>query len=187
MARSEMWKGNPVLNASDRPPKMFPPRPDPQPCPLGMTPLGAVYVELRHPCARLPEKQTPGSHGFDLYAAERTWLPDVGVWEYDFGLAVSADPSIMLQVLIRSSVSKWPLVPVPPMGLIDADYRGTLRARFKPIPFTDTPGPNPDGIPDVGDRIAQLIALPRLTVGMAIVEKLEPTARGTGGFGSTGR
>ena len=66
------------------------------------------------------------------------------------------------------------------VGVIDSDYRGELKVGLTNLsdePYTIQPG----------DRIAQLMVVP---VGQAAVHELEelpPTARGAGGFGSTGK
>ena len=66
------------------------------------------------------------------------------------------------------------------VGVIDSDYRGEIRVgltNLSNIPYTVQPG----------DRIAQLVVTPVVAPELEIVDELEDTDRGTGGFGSTGR
>ena len=66
------------------------------------------------------------------------------------------------------------------VGVIDSDYRGEIRVGLVNLgdePYTVQPG----------DRIAQLMIAPVLRPTLAYVEELDDTARGVGGFGSTGR
>ena len=66
------------------------------------------------------------------------------------------------------------------MGVIDSDYRGELKVglvNHGDVPYTIQPG----------DRIAQLMVLPILRPTLTVVEELDETERGSGGFGSTGR
>jgi dUTP pyrophosphatase len=64
-------------------------------------------------------------------------------------------------------------------GTIDADYRGELKIIL--INLSDTPFPI-----QRGDRIAQLVVAPVQLASFAEVDNLDDTARGQGGFGSTG-
>ena len=66
------------------------------------------------------------------------------------------------------------------VGVIDSDYRGQLTVglvNHGDVPYTIQPG----------DRIAQLMVLPILRPTLTVVEALDETERGAGGFGSTGR
>ena len=66
------------------------------------------------------------------------------------------------------------------VGVIDSDYRGELTVglvNHGDVPYTIQPG----------DRIAQLMVLPILRPTLTVVEELDETERGSGGFGSTGR
>lgn len=65
------------------------------------------------------------------------------------------------------------------VGVIDSDYRGEIRVgltNLSSVPYTIQPG----------DRIAQLAVLPVARARLQIVEELDETQRGSGGFGSTG-
>jgi dUTP pyrophosphatase len=66
-------------------------------------------------------------------------------------------------------------------GLIDAGYRGELR-----VLLLNTDREEPFEV-EVGDRIAQLVIVAHAAPALAEVEALDASARGAGGFGSTGR
>ena len=69
---------------------------------------------------------------------------------------------------------------MPPVGVIDEDYRGDLRVIL--YNFTDKPYQV-----NIGDRIAQLIIKPRVEVNFIQADTLSESERGNHGFGSTGK
>lgn len=80
----------------------------------------------------------------------------------------------------RSSIVKTPFRMANSIGLIDAAYRGNIKAVLD--------NKNPGSLPQVGDRLFQLVA-PNLNpiAGIQVVDALSETTRGAGGFGSTGK
>lgn len=153
------------------------------------TARGALTVQLRRLDARLGESiplpgyATDGSAAMDLRAAPAAPLTLApGASELvPTGLAIHiADPAWCALVLPRSGLGhKHGLVLGNLTGLIDADYQGPLmiscwnRGRQA---FTIQPG----------DRIAQLLVVPVARVAWQVVDAFAPSARGAGGFGSTG-
>jgi dUTP pyrophosphatase len=132
----------------------------------------------------LPHYATPGAAGLDLRAcldAPLTLSPGDSRL-VPSGIAIHlADPAYAAVVLPRSGLgSKHGIVLGNLVGLIDSDYQGQVlvsvwnRAREA---FTVQPM----------DRIAQLVVVPVLQVEFEVVEEFAASARGTGGFGSTGR
>ena len=131
----------------------------------------------------LPAYATAGSAGMDLRAAIETPLTlEPGQSELvPSGLAIHiGDPGWCAVILPRSGLGhKHGLVLGNLVGLIDADYQGPLmiscwnRGR---LPYTMQPG----------DRIAQLVFMPVAQARLNVVESFDPSARGDGGFGSTG-
>ena len=85
-----------------------------------------------------------------------------------------------LWLLPRSSLSKTPLRMANSVGLIDASYRGTIRAAV------DHRGDTPYTVRR-GDRLFQLAAPSLCPLECMITDTLPPSERGEGGFGSTGR
>ena len=84
-------------------------------------------------------------------------------------------------VFARSGLGiKHGIAPANCVGVIDSDYRGEILVGLQNSGDTDyTIQP--------GDRIAQLMITPVLQAKITMVEELDDTARGAGGFGSTGK
>ena len=131
----------------------------------------------------LPYYATPGSAAMDLHACldgavtipagERRVIPT--------GLAIalpSAD--YVALVFARSGLGiKHGVAPANCVGVIDSDYRGEILVGLQNSggsEFTIRPG----------DRIAQLMVVPVVQPRLRLVDELDETGRGTGGFGSTG-
>ena len=91
-----------------------------------------------------------------------------------------ADPGLAAMLLPRSGLGhKSGIVLGNLVGLIDSDYQGPLLVSAwnrGALPFTINPG----------DRIAQMVMVPVVQVAFEVVEDFSTTARGTGGFGSSG-
>ena len=96
----------------------------------------------------------------------------------------------------RSSISKYNLTLANSVGLIDNDYRGEIRFRFNYVWQPEdlvvsnnhkiVGNPNFEKMYKKGDRIGQLVAEARNRIDWQVVEELDITDRGSGGFGSTG-
>jgi len=132
----------------------------------------------------LPHYATPGAAGLDLRACLDAPLT-LGAGDSQLvssGIAIHvADPGHAAVVLPRSGLgAKNGIVLGNLVGLIDSDYQGPLMIsvwnRGK-APFTIQPL----------DRIAQLVVVPVVQVEFEVVEEFAASARGAGGFGSTGR
>ena len=133
---------------------------------------------------QLPAYATPGSAGLDLRAcldAPLTLAPDT--WQLvPTGLAIHlADPGYAALILPRSGLGhKHGLVLGNLVGLIDSDYQGQLMVSAwnrGHAPYTIAPL----------DRIAQLVIVPVLQAELNIVDDFVLSARGAGGYGSTGK
>ena len=133
------------------------------------------------PEGRLPEAQHPGDAGLDLRAAvgatvkpgERAMVPT--------GVAVAIPEGHAGLVLPRSGLaSKRGLTLANAPGLIDAGYRGEVVCAVVNL------DPHEAVEVAVGDRIAQLVIVALPALAPAFVDELPVTARGEGGFGSTG-
>lgn len=130
----------------------------------------------------MPGRANPGDAGLDLHAAEPATLqPAGGRAAIGTGLAVEIPPGHGALVLPRSGLAARHgigLANAP--GLIDPGYRGEIRvllANNDPHePFEVRPG----------DRIAQLLLVPFIEAEPVEVGELSETARGEGGFGSSG-
>ena len=136
------------------------------------------------PAAILPTYATAGSAGADLYALPVGDPVVVGPGETAFlrtGLAAAIPAGYVGLVFARSGLAcKRGLAPANKVGVIDSDYRGEWMIALH------NHGDSPQ-IVNPGDRISQFVLVPVLTPLMVEVDSLDETARGVGGFGSTGQ
>ncbi|MGH8249597.1 MAG: dUTP diphosphatase [Steroidobacteraceae bacterium] len=132
----------------------------------------------------LPGRATPGSAGLDLRAClDAPVVLEPGETQLvPIGIAIHLDdPNLAAVLLPRSGLGhKHGIVLGNLVGLIDSDYQGQVMVSVwnrGAHPFTIEPG----------ERIAQMIVVPVVPVELEVVEQFEETARGAGGFGSSGR
>jgi dUTP pyrophosphatase len=131
----------------------------------------------------LPTRMSEHAAGYDVAAAVKapeTLAPGARLL-VPCGFAMAVPPGYEVQVRPRSGLAvKHGIGVLNSPGTIDADYRGEVRVilvNLGDVPQTIEPGM----------RIAQLVVAPVLASTLSVVDSLEPTARGQGGFGSTGR
>ena len=132
----------------------------------------------------LPAYATEGSAGLDLRALleARHELKPGETLLIPTGLAIHIDdPGLAAVILPRSGLGhKHGIVLGNLVGLIDSDYQGQLMVSCwnrGTQAFTIEPG----------ERIAQLVIVPVVQVALEVVSSFEDSARGSGGFGHTGR
>ncbi len=133
--------------------------------------------------AVVPKRATEGSAGVDLYACidEPVTLNGGGVALIPTGIAISLPSNEYgAFVFARSGLAvKHGIGLLNSVGVIDSDYRGEIKVgvinQFD-TPYTIEPG----------ERIAQLVVMPVCPLPTVEVDTLDSTARGEGGFGSTG-
>lgn len=142
-----------------------------------------IRIKKTKPDATLPVYSSDLAAGADLYACtekevriqpgETALIPT--------GIAVAIPAGYAGFVFARSGLSvRMGLAPANKVGVIDADYRGEiLVSLYNQSRETRTV--------NHGDRIAQLVILPIEVAAFKEVDELPDTARGAGGFGSTGR
>lgn len=134
--------------------------------------------------AVLPVRSSNGAAGFDLTAAtEKFRAEKTGpIQEYDTGLAFEIPEGYVGLVFPRSSITtKTTFMLGNGVGVIDSDYRGTIKFQYRNI------NPGAGKKYNVGDRIGQIIILPIPAVNFEEVSELTDSDRGEGGFGSTGQ
>jgi dUTP pyrophosphatase len=139
------------------------------------------FAKVR-PDGRLPEAQHPGDAGLDLRAAEGVTVKPGERAMVPTGVAVAIPDGHAGLVLPRSGLaSKRGLTLANAPGLIDAGYRGEVICAVVNL--------DPHDAVEIvaGDRIAQLVLVAIPAVTPSVVDELPPSARGEGGFGSTGR
>ena len=144
-----------------------------------MSKTAVLRVQRLRPDARLPERATPGSSGYDLYACldeeltigqEPTLVPT--------GIAVEAPPGYDVQVRPRSGLSAKGVQVT--FGTIDSDYRGELLVTMFVLPYREPHTIRP------GDRIAQLVVGRTAELVIEEAGALSASRRGAAGHGSTG-
>jgi len=128
----------------------------------------------------LPHYATDGAAGMDVLAAEDVTLPPGGRHAVATGLAMAIPDGYEIQVRPRSGLALKHGISLPNTpGTIDSDYRGELKIIM--INLGDA-----DFAINRGDRIAQLVLAPVVRAIWEEAADLDDTARGQGGFGSTG-
>lgn len=132
--------------------------------------------------AVLPSRAHEGDAGLDLYACEAAHLGPGERWSIGTGVAVEVPEGHAGLVLPRSGLARdHGIALVNSPGLIDAGYRGEVRVLLLNTDPADTFKVGP------GDRIGQLVVAPIALAEPVEVESLGDSARGDGGFGSSGR
>jgi len=142
-----------------------------------------VRIKKLSPNAVIPTYRTAFSAGADLYACmdEAVTIEPSQTQFIHTGLALEIPVGFAGLVYARSGLAcKKGIAPANKVGVIDADYRGEIMVALhnhstEPVTI------------ESGERIAQLVITPFLTAHFDEVDELEATARGEGGFGSTGR
>jgi dUTP pyrophosphatase len=130
----------------------------------------------------LPEYATAHSAGMDLLAAvaQPVTLPPRGRAAIPTGLAIALPAGWEAQVRARSGLAlKHGITVANGVGTIDADYRGEVGVLL--VNLSDTPF-----VVERGMRVAQMVFARHGAASWQVVESLDATARGAGGFGSTG-
>jgi dUTP pyrophosphatase len=143
-----------------------------------------VLVKKLVPEAVIPTSANPGDAGLDITAIGVSFNYDEGYYEYSTGLAVKLPTGFFGMLCARSSVSNKDLILCNGFGVIDENYTGELKFRFKVV-MPRGPDKSPD-IYKVGDRIGQLVITPYVKAQILVVDELPETKRGTGGYGSSG-
>lgn len=136
-----------------------------------------MKVKKLDPRAKLPLRAHPTDSGADLFALEHTVLPARTVVKVRTGIAVELPENTSGIIWGKSSVESKGIKAMA--GLVDAPYRGELLVCMYNLNDTDF-------VFEAGQKVAQLVVLPTLYPAFVEAEELSGTARGSGGFGSTG-
>jgi dUTP pyrophosphatase len=151
-------------------------RRSPQPAPAPV-----LDVRRLDPDLPLPGYAHPGDAGLDLFAADTTTLQPGERALVPCGIVVAVPEGHVGLVHPRSGLAvDHGLTVLNAPGTIDAGYRGELKVLLINL------GQDAVEIRH-GERIAQLLLMPVALVDVREVDRMDGTARGTGGFGSTGR
>ena len=147
-----------------------------------------VRFQLTHTEARQPAYATDGASGMDLHAVESVVVPARGRVSVPTGLRLASMPlDFEIQIRGRSGLAfRHGIAVINSPGTVDSDYRGEIGVML--VNHSDE-----DYQVEAGDRVAQAVLAPIARAAIC-VDAYNPdatpvldTARGVGGFGSTGR
>jgi dUTP pyrophosphatase len=128
----------------------------------------------------LPAYETTGAAGMDICAAESLNLRIGKRAAVATGFAFAIPQGYEVQIRPRSGLAlKNGITCLNTPGTIDSDYRGEIKVILANLG-------DEDFLIKVGDRIAQIVIAPVTHAALIEVDALDKTARGAGGFGSTG-
>ncbi len=155
--------------------------------------------------AKEPQYVTSGSAGLDLYALKKTIDTENETVIYDTGVSVEIPQGYVGLLFPRSSVYKKDVRLANCVGVIDSDYRGTIKFIYDKFTYTDYDKISKgwkaikglfkwgiryfidDEIPgieyNIDDKVGQLVIVPIPKVTLKRVDNLNSTERGTKGFG----
>lgn len=138
-----------------------------------------LKVQLRGSNAKVPTKGSASAAGYDIYSAEKTVIPKRGQNLVSTEISITVPPGTYGRIAPRSGLAVKNGIQTG-AGVIDRDYTGEVKI----VLFNHS---DKDLDINVGDRIAQLV-LERIVedASVVVVETLDETSRGAGGFGSTG-
>jgi len=134
-----------------------------------------IKIKKLSPEAIIPKYAHEGDAGMDVYAVSKEETSKFV--EYGTGLSFEIPGGYVCLVFSRSSVSNKDLILANSVGVLDSEYRGELKFRFKKTGQDDY---------EVGERVGQIIILPYPKIEFEETKELDETSRGAGGFGSTG-
>jgi dUTP pyrophosphatase len=141
-----------------------------------------LKVALLRPESKMPSRAHEGDAGLDLYASESAHIGPGERWSVATGIAVEIPVGHAGLVLPRSGLArKHGIALVNAPGLIDCGYRGEISVLLLNTDPAET------FRVEAGDRIAQLLLTPVAEAEPVVSEQLAESARGDGGFGSSGR
>lgn len=140
--------------------------------------MNTLPFQKLHDAAQLPTRGSAQAAGLDLFSVEDVVLPPGGSRPVRTGLATAIPPGYYGRVAPRSGLAVKHAIDVL-AGVIDSDYRGEIiciliNHSAQPVTLA------------AGTRIAQLVVEAISTPAPVLVDSLDDTARGAGGFGSTG-
>ena len=146
-------------------------------------PPAQIDVKFLNGYAKLPTRGSAAAAGYDLYAAipEGIIIPPHSTEKVGTGLSIKLPLGTFGAIFARSGLAtKKGLRPANCVGVCDSDYRGEY------IVAIHNDSDSPYSI-EPGERIAQLILMPYIPMAFNVVNELDTTERGEGGFGSTGK
>ena len=128
--------------------------------------------------AKMPTRAHSTDAGLDLYARETQVVPAKESAVFDTGVHIELP--VCTTGFLKSKSGLNVKHGIISDGVIDAGYTGSICVKLYNLSGYDY-------TVHAGDKISQLVVLPYIAPSLDLVEKLEETARGSNGFGSTGR
>uniref|UniRef100_A0A061S310 Deoxyuridine 5'-triphosphate nucleotidohydrolase n=1 Tax=Tetraselmis sp. GSL018 TaxID=582737 RepID=A0A061S310_9CHLO len=138
----------------------------------------SLRVKRIHENAVLPKRGSAGAAGYDLVSVADEVVPARGRAKISTGLSIAIPSGTYARIAPRSGLA-WKHGIDTGAGVVDEDYRGEIQVILFNLSDTDFQV-------KAGDRIAQLILERICTPVVEDTDDLDETARGSGGFGSTG-
>ena len=139
-----------------------------------------MLITAIHPQFQLPIKGSDQAGAFDIFMPEPGIATGIST-VIGLGFAAAVPVGHVALLLPRSSAgAKFGLELNNTCGVIDSDYRGEWRAAIR----TKSGSPH---LWAAGDRLLQFLVVPIYQVALELVDSLDATQRGFGGFGSTGK
>ena len=139
-----------------------------------------VKIKKLHTDSVIPKYAKESDAGMDLVATSIISNTTFQI-TYGLGIALEIPEGFVGLVFPRSSIRNTELTLSNSVGVIDSGYRGELQATFNKSNGLDSISYK------VGDRVCQIMIIPHPIVELTEVDELSDSARGDGGFGSTGK
>ncbi len=130
------------------------------------------------PGAKLPERAHPDDAGLDLFSTVDCTVTAHGRFTIETGVHVAIPKGYVGLLTSKSGLMRKQGLTC--RGTIDSGYTGTIQA----VVFNES---GEDVIIRKGEKVTQLVIIPCIAPELELVEELDDTERGAGGFGSTGR
>lgn len=158
-----------------------------------------IKFKKLHENAVPPSYSKPGDAGLDLTSVSSQYVEQHAYQEHSTGIAVEIPSGYVGLVFPRSSISDKSVTLGNAVAVIDSNYRGEIKLRFKidanaALDFVATALDQKDFAEnykskpyEIGDKIGQLIIIPYPTIDLEEVEELSDSVRGNKGFGSSGK
>lgn len=138
-----------------------------------------VKIKKLNTNAKVPTRGSEEAAGYDLYSNSDVEIRPEGTIKVNTGIAMEIPKGYFGAIYARSGLAtKEGLRPANCVGVIDSDYRGEIIVAL----HNDS---NIVRVVEKGERIAQIVIMPYLSVEFEEVGNLDETKRGNGGFGST--
>jgi len=137
-----------------------------------------MNIKLLNAKAKIPAKGSIEAAGYDLYSVENYTLKPGERHAFEIGIAMSIPKGLYGRIAPRSGLALKYGIDVM-AGCVDSDYLGEIKVILINLGQEDF-------TVNEGDKIAQIIMESHTKLQLNVVDDLEATIRGTGGFGSTG-